>query len=183
MNYSGNSNSQQYGSRRNLGFRGPNDRGPKCQICYRFNYTAANCDQRYNHDQQPSANVASFYQSQSPMQAWFPDTGATCPSRYSRHSHADTYTDADTFQVGNANGLNIAHVGSSIISTPTTSFKPNDILHIPSLTKSLLSVQIFTSDNDVFFEFHLNIFACEGSQNGENHSFQSSNHGLYILPF
>lgn len=117
------------------------------------------------------------------MQAWFPDTGATYPSRYSRHSHADTYTDANTLQVRNDNSLNIAHVGSSIISTPTTSFKPNDILHIPSLTKSLLSVQIFTSDNDVFFEFHLNIFHVKDRKMGKTILSRSSNHGLYILPF
>ena len=50
--------------------------------------------------------------------------------------------------------LFITHIGSSSISTSSKSLYLNDILHVPSITKPLLSVQIFCKDNNCFFEFH-----------------------------
>lgn len=71
----------------------------------------------------------------------FPDTDA---------SHLVT----DQLHVGNGKGLPISHTGSTSITTPTSSFQLSNILHVPSISKPLLSVQKFAQENNVFFEFH-----------------------------
>ena len=48
----------------------------------------------------------------------------------------------------------ISHIGHSILRTSHDSFDLNDILHVPSASKNLLSVHKLTLDNDVFIEFH-----------------------------
>jgi histone deacetylase 1/2 len=50
--------------------------------------------------------------------------------------------------------MHISHIGHSVLCTPHTSFNLNDILHVPSASKNLLSVHRFTLDNHVFIEFH-----------------------------
>ena len=58
--------------------------------------------------------------------------------------------------VGNGTGLFIKHIGQSKFLSPFSS-KPlllNHLLHVPSITKNLLSVSKFAKDNKIFFEFH-----------------------------
>jgi len=52
--------------------------------------------------------------------------------------------------------MKIAHIGyaSCVSSTSCTSFSLHDLLHVPNITKNLLSVSKFARDNNVFFEFH-----------------------------
>jgi histone deacetylase 1/2 len=40
---------------------------------------------------------------------------------------------------------------------PSTTLKLNNMLHVPSITKNLVSVSQFARDNNVFFEFHSNV--------------------------
>lgn len=180
-NLNGNFRGHNFNNHQNAtqGFR--TDRGPKCQICFHFNHTAANCDQRYNHAQLSSANIASFYQSASPIHQWLPDTGAThhATPDIASLSRADSYTGNDTLQVGNGNGLNIKHVGSTSFISNSSNFVLNDILHVPSLTKSLLSVNKFTTDNDVFFEFHPTYFVVKDRKSGRALLSGPSKHGMY----
>jgi histone deacetylase 1/2 len=50
--------------------------------------------------------------------------------------------------------MHISHIGNSVLRTPHGSFDLNNILHVPSASKNLLSVHRFTLDNHVFIEFH-----------------------------
>lgn len=65
--------------------------------------------------------------------------------------------------------------------TPNSSFQLNDILYVLSLTKSLLSVQKFTFDNDIFFEFNSNNFHVKDCKSGKIFLLGPSEHGLYTL--
>lgn len=58
-------------------------------------------------------------------------------------------------QVHNADGtgMEISHVGNSIIKTPSRDIHLNNILHVPSTSKNLLSVYRIALDNNVFLEF------------------------------
>ena len=87
---------------------------------------------------------------------WTPNTGAN------HHMTLDSYTlydihpyqGMDHIRVGNGQGLPIVTKGTALYSSPNSSpFKLNDVYHVPSLTKSLLFVQKFTTDNSCFFEF------------------------------
>ena len=89
---------------------------------------------------------------------WYPNSGA------SNHVTFDAtnlmtkaeYYGSDQVHIGNGMDLSIKHVGQSIFSSPYTSkiLSLKQLLHVPTITKNLLSVSKFAHDNDVFFEFH-----------------------------
>jgi histone deacetylase 1/2 len=59
--------------------------------------------------------------------------------------------------MGNGQGLSILSNGSSIFTSPQhtqTKLILNNLLHVPAITKNLISVSQFAKDNSVFFEFH-----------------------------
>lgn len=60
----------------------------------------------------------------------------------------------DQVHIRNGQGLPIHHTGNSLFSHPSKSLALNNILHVPSITKNLFSIQRFSQDNDTFFEFH-----------------------------
>ena len=50
--------------------------------------------------------------------------------------------------------MHISSIGSSLVQSNYSHFKLNNILHVPSITKNLLSIHKFTLDNNVYVEFH-----------------------------
>jgi histone deacetylase 1/2 len=59
--------------------------------------------------------------------------------------------------MGNGKSLPITKSGSSVFISPLntqTHLTLNNLLHVPSITKNLISVSQFAKDNDVYFEFH-----------------------------
>jgi hypothetical protein len=66
----------------------------------------------------------------------------------------DPYCGNDQIHAANGLGMNIARVGNSIIPTPTRDLTLNNVLHVLSYHKNLISVHRFTHDNDTFIKFH-----------------------------
>lgn len=59
--------------------------------------------------------------------------------------------------MGDGTSLNIKHIGQTVFQSPfnsKVSLKLNNLLHVPHITKNLISVSRFARDNSVFFEFH-----------------------------
>jgi hypothetical protein len=50
--------------------------------------------------------------------------------------------------------MTINRVGNSIIPTHSRDLVLNNVLHVPSTQKNLVSVHRFTLDNHTFIEFH-----------------------------
>jgi hypothetical protein len=50
--------------------------------------------------------------------------------------------------------MDIAHVGQSVIPTPTRPLHLNQVLHVPNAHKQLVSIHRFTLDNNTFIELH-----------------------------
>lgn len=94
--------------------------------------------------QRPSANFADSHASTS-SNAWFSDTGANAHVTPDLASMDDsrTYQGNDNLHVGDGKGFPILHIGSSRIFSPHKTFKLSEILHVPHITKQLLSVQKF----------------------------------------
>lgn len=59
-----------------------------------------------------------------------------------------------SFYLGDGSTQPIHHSGSSILSLPPSTFLLNQMFHIPTISKSLLSVHQFSLDNNCYFEFH-----------------------------
>jgi hypothetical protein len=137
--------------------RGNNPR-PECQICGRVSHTAVKCWYRMDEsfqDEHPSAALAST-SSYKVDPNWYSDTGATdhITSDLDRLTVRDQYQGNGMVQVGNGAGLKIMHVGSYSINTDTRPLALNNVLHVPEISKHLLSVHKLSRDNNVFFEFH-----------------------------
>lgn len=93
--------------------------------------------------------------------SWYPDSGATNHVSHdmSNLQSGSEYLGGKKLHLGNGPKVDISHVGHSVLysSPPNTISKSlilKDLLHVPSITKNLLSVSQFAKDNDVFFEFH-----------------------------
>ncbi|KAH9762092.1 retrovirus-related pol polyprotein from transposon RE1 [Citrus sinensis] len=103
----------------------------------------------------PTAPVAGYEVVANP--AWYIDSGATnhVTKEAGIFSSYSVYHGFDKLHVGNGMGLHIKHVGCTILNThAATSIYLNNILHVPAITKNLLSVSKLLADNDVVVEFH-----------------------------
>ncbi|XP_039011611.1 uncharacterized protein LOC120140699 [Hibiscus syriacus] len=72
-------------------------------------------------------------------------------------AHINYSTDLDglgNLVVGNGSSLSVQLVGQSILRSSSQTLLLTDLLHVPEITKHLLSVSKLAKDNHVFFEFH-----------------------------
>ena len=132
-----------------------------CQICGRPGHVAYKCYNRFDATfQGPSANnnssnPALFYSSPDSNgvgSEWLMDSGATNPVTpdQSNLSKKSEYYGGEQLRVGNGQGLHIKNIGSSHCGNLVL----NKILHVPSVTKNLLSIAQLTSDNNALVEFN-----------------------------
>ena len=68
------------------------------------------------------------------------------------------YLDNDNLHVGDGKDLFISHIGHTMLCSHKRTFTLSNVLHIPHITKPLLSVQKFYRDNNVYFKFHASMF-------------------------
>ena len=86
------------------------------------------------------------------------------------------------FKLPTAKGMSISHIGNTVFHTPKRDFSISNVLHVPSANKNLVSVHQFTSDNDVFLEFHPTYF-CIKDKDTKNPLIRGRcRDGLYPLP-
>lgn len=88
--------------------------------------------------------------------SWYIDSGAIDHITSDLNNldiHRD-YKGKAQVTIDNGSHLPITHIGDSVISNCNSSLLLNDILHVPQISKSLLSVSKFIKDNNVLAEFH-----------------------------
>ncbi|XP_019180185.1 PREDICTED: uncharacterized protein LOC109175376 [Ipomoea nil] len=164
------------GQGRNRGNRGGQGRGglsvrgggqPRCQTCRSHGHSAIYYFKRYTTQPPAQANLAVPGDDAALTVAgsWFPDTGASAHATpdASMMSQSEKYNDEDVLRVGNGTCLVISRVGSASIPSVSKPLKLSNVLHVPNLSVPLLSVQRFTNENNVFFEFHRNYFVVKDS--------------------
>jgi hypothetical protein len=90
---------------------------------------------------------------------WHMDTGVTdhITSDLERLTIHDKYYGADQVHAANDLGMEITHVGHSLLRSPISNIHLKNILHVPKANKNLCSVHRLTSDNGVLFNFIQNI--------------------------
>jgi len=158
-------------------FRPPtpwNSTKPHCQICHKQGHTTDTCWHKYDPPVNSSYNVNL---SQSSFSAdndcapsilgapstigdplWYPDSGATNHiTKDSSVFHTKSpYQGSETLKVSNSQGMHIIHTGSTFYIAPNTNtkFLLRNLLHVPRITKNLISVAQFTKDNYYYFKFY-----------------------------
>jgi hypothetical protein len=70
----------------------------------------------------------------------------------------DKYGGHDQVHSASGAGMEIDHIGSSILRTPTSNIHLRKILHVPQASKNLLSVHRLACVDNAFLEFHPNQF-------------------------
>jgi histone deacetylase 1/2 len=87
--------------------------------------------------------------------AWYMDTGATdhITNDLDRLHIRERYNGNEQVHVGNGAGLHISHIGHGTINANAKSLHLRNVLHVPQITKNLLSASKLTQDNDVFLKF------------------------------
>jgi hypothetical protein len=171
--YNGGNNGRGRGNYNNNGrsrgnSSGGNGRGdrPRCQVCYVQGHVASDCWYRFDPDFVPrertTANVnnGGHYNNNG---GWVMDTGATdhITSELERlHAH-ECYHGNDQIHAANGAGMNITHIGETIIPTHDQNLHLKDVLLVPEASKILISAHRFTNDNHAFIEIHPEFFCAK----------------------
>ncbi|WJX88788.1 hypothetical protein P8452_70836 [Trifolium repens] len=155
-----------------------------CQLCHKYGHEVVNCWYRFDEnftpviptsapkhdppepkdkDPNPQACTASVASSSTQElvipQSWFPDSGAShhLTANFENLAQGKSYLGSSKVHIGNGVGLNISSVGHASFQSKLAlnhNLYLNQLLHVPSITKNLLSVSKFAADNNVYFEFH-----------------------------
>jgi gag-polypeptide of LTR copia-type/GAG-pre-integrase domain len=141
---------------------------PICQLCAKKGHTADRCYKRFDATYKPppprfqhrvrsSSPQALLVQPGSvPPESWYLDSGASahvspdlnCFTSYS------PYGGTDQLQISDGKGLPILHIGSTYLTTPSKPLVLSNMLHVPSISKPLLSISRLVTDNDIIVEFN-----------------------------
>jgi hypothetical protein len=162
---------------------------PPCQICGKNNHQALDCFHRMDFSFQgrhPPSELAAMVSTANMVHEdgeWLADSAAN------NHITADLenltlqqpYQGTETVTVGNGSGLQIAHTGSSSISTPSSTLQLKNILHCPAASANLLSIQKFCYDNNCFFKLTDSYFLVKDNTTGAILLQGPSEDGLYPM--
>jgi hypothetical protein len=117
---------------------------PICQVCLKEGHTAHRCWHRYEEDYVPKEkNAGAATRSYNVDKNWYTDTGATdhITSELDKLAFREKYNGGDQVHTASGIGMDIGHIGHSIIHTPTRDLNLKNILHVPS-TKKIFSLSI-----------------------------------------
>jgi hypothetical protein len=160
-----------------------------CQLCRKPGHDAIDCyhrfDQTFHRDSTPNYQAFFLASSANFDSVWYPDSGAThhlTSDLANLNLNAETYSGSEQIRMGNGNGVSIEHIGDTHLSTPTTSFLLRNVLHVPLVTKNLLSVHKFTLNTNTYIEFHPWYFFVKEQGSGKVLLQGLNENGLYKLP-
>jgi histone deacetylase 1/2 len=94
----------------------------------------------------------------------------------------DRYHGNDQIHTASGSGMDIHHIGHSVIHTPNHDPHLNNILHVPNAKKSLLSTSRLARDNHAFVEYWPNSFSIKYQDTREVLLQGRCVDGLYPLP-
>jgi hypothetical protein len=119
----------------------------------------------------------------APHESWFLDSGATTHVTPDLNclSSSQPYTGTDVVHMGNGTWLKISHIGSTILSTSGQPLVLTNVLHVPLITKKLLSIQQLTQDNNVLIEFTSTSYFIKDKHTRRTILTGILTNGLYVL--
>jgi histone deacetylase 1/2 len=169
------------------GGRGPNfQAGVVSQLCGKEGHAVVDCWKRFDQSWTgpPRKSMSSTTTSYGVDTNWYMDTGATdhVTGELEKLTTRDKYNGHEQVHTASGSGMNIHHVGSSVLHSPNSStIHLKRILHVPSAQKSLVSVNRLTRDNDVYLEFHPDYFSIKDRDTRRTVLEGKCERGLYPL--
>jgi hypothetical protein len=94
----------------------------------------------------------------------------------------ERYTGNDQIRAANGAGINITHVGKSILPNPSHPLYLNQVLRVPHAHKQLMSIHCFNLDNHTFIELHHLFFLIQDQATRKVLLHSPCRGGLYPLP-
>ena len=125
---------------------------PECQICLKHHRGGAReCWDRYKEDEYEEKEAHAITDSYGIDTNWYADTSATnhIMGELDKLTIRNKYRGHDQVHTASGSGMEITHVGSSIVKTPMKNLHLKRVLYVPTTSKNLLSVHRFTLDNRV----------------------------------
>lgn len=156
---------------------------PTCQICGRFGHTALKCHNRFDNNYQPAAAFSSLRLVDETGREWYPDSGATdhVTASTEQLQNVHPYEGKDAIMVGDGAYLPITHVGSTTLASPTGNLPLHDVLVVPTMQKSLLSVSKLCDDLSCGVYFDSNAVYVIDPKNQRVVTTGPRSKGLYML--
>jgi histone deacetylase 1/2 len=130
--------------------------GVFCQICKKEGHPADECWWRYGDDDDEDKPPKETKGAYGVDTNWYIDTGATnhVTGQLNKLNVHEPYQGRDQVHNASGQGMDIAHIGHSVLHTPDSSIQLRDILHVPDASMSLLSAHKLGLDNNYFMEIH-----------------------------
>jgi hypothetical protein len=157
----------------------------RCQVCFKEGHSATSCWHRFDVDYVPDdKNANSANHVYGVDSNWYTDTGATdhITSELDKLVIHDKYNGSDPIRTASGAGMNINHIGNAVVSTPNYNLQLNNVLHVPSAKKNLVSVHRLAADNHAFLEFHPDFFLVKDHVMKKTLLEGKCRGGLYPLP-
>ena len=133
--------------------RAPFQPGVVCQLCAKEGHAVINCFKRFDRTFTPPQKSASTAMASYGADSnWYMDSGATdhISSDLDKLTIRDRYMGGDQVHAANGTGMRIEHIGHSILHSPSSNLHLNNILHVPTASKNLVSVNRLARDNNAF---------------------------------
>ena len=142
----------------------------QCQICGKIGHSARDCWYRFTDDYLPeeksagAANLSSYGVDTN----WYADSGATnhITGELEKLTVHDNYRGTDQIHTADGSGMDISHIGHSVINTLNDQIHLRNILHVPHASKNLLSVHKIAVDNHAYLEFWPTFFVIKDQTTG-----------------
>uniref|UniRef100_A0A803NUC9 Integrase catalytic domain-containing protein n=1 Tax=Cannabis sativa TaxID=3483 RepID=A0A803NUC9_CANSA len=115
---------------------------------------------------------------------WYADSGASnhLTSDPGKIQAKTEYEGKEQITIGDGRKLPISHVGSGVIQTKSSNpLLLKNMLHIPSISKNLISVSQLTTDNNVSMEFFSDFCCVKDQSTGKVVLHETLKDGLYQL--
>jgi histone deacetylase 1/2 len=132
-----------------------------CQICGKVGHIAVNYWKRYHKNYRgPEKSAGTTYGSYGVDTNWYTDSGATdhITGELEKLHVRYRYNGNEQIHTTSGSGMDIHHIGNSVIHTPSHDLHLNKIFHVPQATKSLISTSRLAHDNHAFVEYWPNYF-------------------------
>ena len=149
-------------------------------VCDQIGHTAKSCPRLTSY-----ATTANCTSTSNVMDnKWLMDSAAShnITGDLNNLSIHSKYDGTDEVVLGDGSGLAVSHIGSLTLKSPKKTFILKDTLCVPNLFKNLISVHHFTSQNNVFIEFHPSYFLVKDKISRVTLVKGACENGVYIFP-